>query len=148
MTRSADSSAPAHELPDYVDFSWRRLLLLDPNRRAKAIPLRETNIAAHVPTVMRTNDVASIDVENGGRPEGSQCPKIVQWKCTYVPDEVEQKLLTALAEVGRATPAELAPLIKRSVTWTTKRCAKLAAKQLVVGKPGRNGGYALMGGGR
>lgn len=78
----------------------------------------------------------------------SQCLQFVQQILAYVPDKTEQLLLTQIEQLGRSTPADLAPLIKRSVTWTTKRLAKLAAKQLVVGRPGRNGGYELVGSGQ
>lgn len=160
---TSESSSPCWALPDPFSaesirarlpephHSWRRALPGASdlhNVRAKSIRLGEIATPTQSRESNRNSNLVSIYGENGDRLSGAQPPKTVQWNCAYLPDKTEQLLLTQIERLGRATPSDLAPLIKRSVTWTTKRLAKLAAKQLVVGRPGRNGGYELVGGGQ
>lgn len=124
--------------------SWRRALPGASDLvhvRAKSIRLGETAR----PSLSRENHVTtsrvdSIEGNHDSRPARPQWPQFEQYQATAI----EKRLLAELEKIQPATPTELAPRIKQSINWTTKRLAKLSAKHLVVGRPGRGGGYSAV----
>lgn len=125
------------------EYTWRRLLLLEPNRRAKALPRREFAIAAQVPTEMRTKgDVVAIASESSPNAVDTRGGAHVhpspreQYKPTTPERATTLKLLRSIDE----------PLTKvrvaRALCWTEDRArewlAFFASKGVLVVRGGRH----------
>jgi hypothetical protein len=152
MTRSADSSAPAHDLidsllaqpsPDPI-LSWRRALpgapdVLD-HVKAKSIRLGETATPTQSRESNRNSNLVSIDGDNAVSKKSSQCGTIVQRRELT---DMDRKVIAALVGLGGfATAKEIhAAVTGASLFVVRSRLDKLASDGAVLNVPGR--GYEL-----
>jgi len=114
------ASDVAESQPSESLHNWRRLF---PNARAKAIPLREIDNTAHVPTEMRTSSLA-IAEQNATQPTDRNNVPFEQGYTPgkYVP--VCPDRATVLRLLKSVPPPLSVKRIARALQWPEHRAAK------------------------
>lgn len=97
MTRSADSSAPAHEIPQPLEHTWRRLFVAE-NVRAKTIPRGEMHAPSTTPAKSGSSNLVVIGAKDQSQRDAQLGAPFVQPRVVTTAESCAKKAIETLVE--------------------------------------------------